>query len=169
MLPLNATMLPVPALPMHYYPAARYIPISPCDLKRSRLPNPAVRGGRGLQSEQTGSKVRITRDPPKTRKSGAPMPGLLDEVIVRPSEVATAGIHFRAALKHAGTPGSRLALAGRSLKHLTPSKCSASDPTVHQVGSIRRAEGISLGPPWCRLNKTREGTFTAASRQACEG
>jgi hypothetical protein len=162
-------MRPLAAFPMHYYPAARCNPILPFNSQRSRLPNQRSATTWRLRSEQPGSKVRLARDPPKTRKSGAPMPGLLDEVIVRPSEVATAGIHFRAALKHAGTPGSRLALAGRSLKHRTPSKCSASDPTVHQVGSIRRAEGISLGPPWCRLNKTREGTFTAASRQACEG
>jgi hypothetical protein len=46
MLPLSATfMLPLAAFPMHYYPAARCNPILPFNSKRSRLPNPAARGG----------------------------------------------------------------------------------------------------------------------------
>ena len=40
-------MLPLAATPMHYYPAAapRCNPIFPFNSRRSRLPNPAVRGG----------------------------------------------------------------------------------------------------------------------------
>jgi hypothetical protein len=37
-------MLPLVAFPMHYYPAPRCNPILPSNLKRSRLPNPTVRG-----------------------------------------------------------------------------------------------------------------------------
>src|SRR3981189_1347744 len=56
-------MLPLAAFPMHYYPAARFNPILPFNSKRSRLPNPAVRGGIATPVGATGSKVRFACNP----------------------------------------------------------------------------------------------------------
>jgi hypothetical protein len=48
-------MLPLAAFPMHYYPAAQCNPILPFNSKRSRLPNPAVRGGMAAPVGATGA------------------------------------------------------------------------------------------------------------------
>src|SRR5216684_3744381 len=64
MLPLSATLC------CHWWhsrrtinPAARCNPILPFNSKRSRLPNPAVRGGMATPVGETGSKVRFARNP----------------------------------------------------------------------------------------------------------
>ena len=56
-------MLPLAAFPMHCCPAARCNPILPSNSKRSRLPNPAIRGGMATPVGATGSKVRFARHP----------------------------------------------------------------------------------------------------------
>src|SRR5258706_12613160 len=51
--------------PMRRYPAARCNPILPFNSKRSRLPNPAVRGVIAAPVGETSSKVRFARYPTK--------------------------------------------------------------------------------------------------------
>ena len=58
-------MLPLAAFPMHCYPA-RCDPILPFNSKRSRLPDPVVRGGMVTPVGATGSKVRLARDTGRT-------------------------------------------------------------------------------------------------------
>ena len=57
-------MLPLAAFPMRYYPASLCNPILPFNSKRSRLPNPAVRGGMATPVGATSGKVRfaVTRE-----------------------------------------------------------------------------------------------------------
>ena len=70
MLPLSATLC------CHWRhfrrtinPAARCNPILPFNSKRSRLPNPAVRGGMAAPVGETGSKVRFARHSGVTSKT----------------------------------------------------------------------------------------------------
>jgi hypothetical protein len=57
----NNNMLPLAAFPTHYYPAAHCNQISLFNSKRSRLPNPAVRGGMATPVGAKGRKVRFAR------------------------------------------------------------------------------------------------------------
>ena len=75
--------LPLAAFPtMHYYPAAAQCnPILPFSSKRSRLPNPVVRGAMATPVGAAGSKVRFARHPPRTKKSGRLVSTLFGECL----------------------------------------------------------------------------------------
>jgi hypothetical protein len=99
-------MLLLAAFPMHYYPAAQYNPILPFNSKRSRLPNPAVRGGTAAPVGATGSKVRIGRNSevigPLSRNEMAICHSLMPQFSVTGYSVRKASTGFTDAARRAG-------------------------------------------------------------------
>jgi len=73
----DTQQVPLAAFPMHYLlPPGAII-----NWKRSRLPSPTVRGGMATTVGATGSKVRVARHPPRTKKSGRLVSTLFGECL----------------------------------------------------------------------------------------